>query len=120
MGEVTTIGLDLAKSIFQAHGADAAGEVVFRKKLRRDQMLGFFAGQPRCLVAMEACSGAHHYRIRPIVAHWTQMGTVWPVSRGVVAKCAAGLRSELGARGSRQLNAKGRVGFNTVNNGVVC
>lgn len=61
MGEVTTIGLDLAKSIFQAHGADAAGEVVFRKKLRRDQVLGFFASQPRCLVAMEACSGAHHW-----------------------------------------------------------
>lgn len=61
MGEVTTIGLDLAKSIFQAHGADAAGGVVFRKKLRRDQMLSFFAGQPRCLVAMEACSGAHHW-----------------------------------------------------------
>ncbi|OHB36358.1 MAG: IS110 family transposase [Phenylobacterium sp. RIFCSPHIGHO2_01_FULL_70_10] len=45
----------------QAHGADAAGEVVFRKKLRRDQMLGFFAGQPRCVVAMEACAGAHHW-----------------------------------------------------------
>lgn len=60
-GEVTTIGLDLAKSIFQAHGADAAGAVVFRKKLRRDQVLGFFASQPRCLVAMEACSGAHHW-----------------------------------------------------------
>ena len=61
MGEVTTIGLDLAKSIFQAHGADAAGGVVFRKRLRRDQLLSFFASQPRCLVAMEACSGAHHW-----------------------------------------------------------
>lgn len=61
MGEVTTIGLDLAKSVFQAHGADAAGGVVFRKKLRRDQVLRFFASQPRCLVAMEACSGAHHW-----------------------------------------------------------
>lgn len=61
MGEVTTIGLDLAKSIFQAHGADAAGEVVFRKKLRRDQVLSFFASQPMCVVAMEACSGAHHW-----------------------------------------------------------
>ncbi len=55
MGEVTTIGLDLAKSIFQVHGADAAGGAVCRKKLRRDQMLAFFAGQRRCLVAMEAC-----------------------------------------------------------------
>ena len=61
MGEVTTIGLDLAKSIFQAHGADAAGGVVFRKRLRRDQLLAFFATQPRCVVAMEACAGAHHW-----------------------------------------------------------
>ena len=61
MGEVTTIGLDLAKHIFQAHGADASGAVVFRKKLRREQVLAFFAGQVRCLVAMEACAGAHHW-----------------------------------------------------------
>ena len=61
MSEVTTIGLDLAKSVFQAHGADARGAVVFRKKLRRDQVLAFFAGQPRCLVAMEACAGAHYW-----------------------------------------------------------
>ena len=61
MGEVITIGLDLAKSVFQAHGADGSGEVVFRKKLRRDQMRGFFGGQPRCLVAMEACASAHYW-----------------------------------------------------------
>jgi transposase len=59
--EITTIGLDLAKSVFQAHGADASGAVVFRKKLRRDQLLGFFAGQPRCVVAMEACASAHYW-----------------------------------------------------------
>ena len=61
MGEVSTIGLDLAKSVFQAHGADASGAVIFRRKLRRDQVLAFFASQPRCLVAMEACAGAHHW-----------------------------------------------------------
>lgn len=61
MGEVTTIGLDLAKSIFQAHGADAKGAVVFRKKLRRDQVLAFFTAQPHCLVAMEACAGGHYW-----------------------------------------------------------
>src|SRR5207244_1042727 len=60
VGEVSTIGLDLAKLVFQAHGADASGGVVFRKKLRRDQVLAFFASQPRCVVAMEACAGAHH------------------------------------------------------------
>jgi transposase len=67
VGEVSIIGLDLAKSVFQAHGADASGAVVFRKKLRRDQLLGFFAGQPRCLVAMEACAGAHYW-VREIAA----------------------------------------------------
>jgi len=61
VSEVITVGLDLAKSVFQAHGADASGEVVFRKKLRRDQVLPFFARQPRCVVAMEACASAHHW-----------------------------------------------------------
>src|SRR4051795_3992817 len=61
MEEVSTIGLDLAKNVFQAHGASASGAVVFRKKLRRDQVLTFFATQPRCVVAMEACASAHHW-----------------------------------------------------------
>jgi len=63
--EVSTIGLDLAKHVFQAHGARVSGAVVFRKKLRREQVLTFFAGQPRCLVAMEACASSHHWA-RPI------------------------------------------------------
>jgi transposase len=53
MGEVSTIGLDLAKHVFQAHGADASGAVLFRKKLWRQQVLTFFAAQPPCTVAME-------------------------------------------------------------------
>jgi transposase len=61
MGEVSTIGVDLAKSVFQVHGADASGAVLFRKKLRRHQVLTFFAAQPRCTVAMEACGSAHHW-----------------------------------------------------------
>jgi transposase len=61
MGEVSMIGLDLAKTVFQVHGADAAGAVVFRKKLRRAQVLSFFAAQPPCTVAMEACGSAHHW-----------------------------------------------------------
>ena len=61
MGEVSTIGLDLAKSVFQAHGADASGAVLFRKKLRRHQVLAFFSSQPPCTVAMEACGSAHHW-----------------------------------------------------------
>ncbi|MCP3468003.1 IS110 family transposase [Bradyrhizobium sp. CCGUVB23] len=59
--EVSTIGLDLAKNVFQAHGANAAGVTIFRKQLRRNKVLEFFAKQPACLVAMEACAGAHHW-----------------------------------------------------------
>ena len=59
--EITTVGLDLAKNVFQAHGADASGRVAFRKKLRRDQVLAFFSQLPRCVVAMEACGGAHFW-----------------------------------------------------------
>jgi transposase len=59
--EVSTIGLDIAKSVFQAHGADAAGRELFSKRITRAKLLAFFAGQPRCLVAMEACGGAHHW-----------------------------------------------------------
>lgn len=59
--EITTIGLDLAKSIFQVHGVDATGQVVVRKSLRRTQMLPFFAKLPSCLVGMEACGTSHHW-----------------------------------------------------------
>ncbi|NLS07533.1 IS110 family transposase [Rhizobium sp. P32RR-XVIII] len=59
--EVSTIGLDLAKNVFQVHGADAAGAVVFRKQLRRSKVREFFARQPACLVAMEACASAHYW-----------------------------------------------------------
>lgn len=61
MSEIITVGLDLAKNVFQAHGADASGRVVFRKKLTRDQVLSFFSQQPTCVVAMEACGGAHFW-----------------------------------------------------------
>lgn len=58
MSEVSVIGLDLARHVFQAHGADASGRVVIRKRLRRSQVLELFGRQPRCVVAMEACSSA--------------------------------------------------------------
>lgn len=61
MEKVSTIGLDLAKNVFQVHGADEAGRVVFRKRLRRQQVLAFFYQLPRCVVAMEACGGAHFW-----------------------------------------------------------
>ena len=59
MAEVAIIGVDLAKHVFQEHGARADGSVAFRKKLSRDRFLSFIAVQPRCVVAMEACGTAH-------------------------------------------------------------
>ena len=60
MTQVTTIGLDLAKRVFQAHGVDAAGAVVLRRQLKRRQVVPFFTKLPRCLIGMEACGTAHH------------------------------------------------------------
>lgn len=59
MEEVTIIGIDLAKNVFQLHGAAADGSVIFRKKLTRPQVQRFMAAQPPCKVAMEACPSSH-------------------------------------------------------------
>jgi len=59
--QVTTIGLDIAKNVFQVHGIDAAEKVVVRKQLRRSQMLAFFKALPPCLIGMEACATAHYW-----------------------------------------------------------
>ena len=61
MTEVTTIGLDIGKRVLQAHGADATGRAVLRRKLRREEVSAFFAELPACLVGMEACATAHHW-----------------------------------------------------------
>lgn len=61
MSKITLIGLDLAKSVFQVHGVDAAGNTVLKKRLTRSQMAIFFAQVEPCLVAMEACGSAHHW-----------------------------------------------------------
>ena len=67
MKQITTIGLDLAKQIFQVHGADADGSPVFNRRLRRAEVLTFFEKQPSCLVGIEAC-GSSHYWAREIAA----------------------------------------------------
>ena len=59
--DISTIGLDLAKSVFQVHGVDASGAVVVRKTLRRSQVLPFFTKLPPCLVGVEACGTSHHW-----------------------------------------------------------
>ena len=61
MTKVTTVGLDLAKSVFQVHAADRDGRPVVRKKLRRGQIHGFFAGLSPCLIGLEACASAHYW-----------------------------------------------------------
>src|SRR5690242_16649479 len=61
MGDVITIGLDIAKSVFQVHGVDADGAVVIRKRVSRAKVLEFFAAVPRCLVGIEACPSAHYW-----------------------------------------------------------
>src|SRR5690349_5596242 len=59
--EIATIGVDLAKHVLQVHGIDRNGKVVVRRRLRRAQVLEFFAGLRPCLVRMEACGTAHHW-----------------------------------------------------------
>jgi transposase len=61
MKEISTIGLDLAKNVFQIHGLDAEGHVLVRRQLRRGEVIGFFAGLKPCLVGMEACATAHFW-----------------------------------------------------------
>ena len=61
MQTVTTIGLDIAKSVFQVHGVDGAGQVVIRRQLKRRSVLTFFQKLPPCLVGIEACASAHHW-----------------------------------------------------------
>jgi len=61
MQAVTTIGLDIAKSVFQIHGVDAAGNVIVRRQLKRRYVLPFFQRLPPCLVGIEACASSHHW-----------------------------------------------------------
>jgi transposase len=59
--KITTIGIDLAKSVFAVHGVNEHGRAVLKKVLKRDQMLAFFANLPACLIGMEACGSAHYW-----------------------------------------------------------
>jgi transposase len=61
MQTITTIGLDIAKSVFQVHGVDAQGQVAIRRQLKRRYVLAFFAKLPSCLVGIEACASSHHW-----------------------------------------------------------
>jgi transposase len=74
MQAVKTIGLDIAKSVFQVHGVDADGQVVIRRKLKRRYMLAFFQKVPPCLIGMEACATSHHWsRELQALGHWVRL-----------------------------------------------
>jgi len=74
MGEVSTIGLDIAKSVFQVHGVDVDGAVVIRKRVTRAKVLEYFAALPSCLIGIEACPSAHHWsRILQALGHTVRL-----------------------------------------------
>jgi transposase len=102
MGEVITIGLDIAKSVFQMHRVDDGGAVVIRKRVSRANMLEFFAGLPRCLIGIEACPAAHH-RARELQAIGHSVKLMPP--NYVKTYLKRGKLSELGV-----VSAKGRNG----------
>jgi transposase len=75
--QITTIGLDLAKHVFQVHAVDAVGDVVIRKALRRAQVLPFFAKFPPCLIGIEACGTSHHWA-RELIRLWHEVRLMPP------------------------------------------
>jgi hypothetical protein len=92
--QTTTIELDIAKYVFQVHGADAAGHVLFRKRMTRTKLLGFLAAQTARVVAMEACAGAHYWRAKS--ASWAiggSPGTYLPYDRGTSIVDHQGMRA---------------------------
>jgi transposase len=73
MDQPITIGLDLAKNVFQVHGVDAEGTIVCRRQLRRSRVLAFFSRLEPCLVGMETCAGAHYWA-RELTRQGTRCG----------------------------------------------
>jgi len=69
MHAIATVGLDIAKSVFQVHGVDAAGQVVIRRQLKRRNVLAFFAKLSSCLIGIEACASSHY---------WSRAPGAWP------------------------------------------
>ena len=82
--QISTIGLDIAKNVFQVHGIDAAEKVVVRKRLRRRQVLEFFKALPPCLIGMEACATAHYWA--------RELAEAWPPGAADASEGREGLR----------------------------
>jgi hypothetical protein len=82
MQTVTTICLDIAKSVFQVHGVDAAGQVVIRRQLKRRYVLAFFEKLSPCLVGIEACASSHYWsRELQAIGHSAEFGITAPIGR---------------------------------------
>jgi transposase len=107
MEEISTVGLDIAKSSFQVHAVDAAGEVVVRRQLRRGQVLPFFRRLAPCLIGMEACATSHHWARGLIgLGHEVRLMPpryVSPMSNAIkVRRSPAGIVPRIGVRLSQQ------------------
>src|SRR3984957_10893686 len=102
--KITTVGIDLAKKLFQIHGIDERGKAVLRKQLRRAQVAVFFANMPPCVIGMEACARAHHWaRTLQRFVHGAADGTaICEALREDKQKRSRRCRSDLRGGGSRQ------------------
>jgi hypothetical protein len=107
--EITTIGLDLAKSWFQVHGADARGRPLLRKKLARGKLLAFFAGLPPCLIGMEACGSAHHWA-RKLIKLGHEVRLIPGISGRLDRPPAAATAGQRGGGGAGQQDGADRLG----------
>jgi hypothetical protein len=96
---ITTIGLDLAKNVFQAHGVDERGNVVLRKQLRRDRVAPFFAQTRPCIIGIEACGGAHFWAAK-LAAVGHQVKMVAPQSLRAPSLLAPAIRATSRTLGS--------------------
>src|SRR5437879_1954704 len=101
--KITTIGLDIAKNVFQVHGIDAKEKVVVRKQLRRSQVIAFFKALPPCLIGMEACATAHYW-----ARELTKLGHKVPVADATA-----------GDRGVRLLRCCGHGAYLRLHSGCV-
>src|SRR5919199_6901201 len=123
---VSMIGIDTAKSVFHLHGVDAQGKVLLKRKLKRDELIGFFEQQPRCTVVMEACGAAHHWaRVISGLGHEVKLiasEAVMPfVKRGkkndsadAAAICAAASRPEVKFVAVKSLDQQGVLALHSV------
>ena len=94
MQMITTIGFDIAKSVFQVHGVDAGGQVVIRRQLKRRSVLAFFQKLPACLVGIEACASSHHWsRELQALGHTVRL---MPDARWSFSRCSEGNRNAFG------------------------